>query len=233
MQNDHIKRPMNAFMVWSRIRRRQITNEYPRLHNSEISKLLGAEWKMLGEAQKKPFIDEAKRLRSQHMLDHPNYKYRPRRKSKLERPNIDMGRISMGPYVDPLQALSRNAYGPSQIGDTSTPPSFPVHHRMDSNIIRTIHVPDTNYEIAISIPSTPVYADSMSYSRLPRPVQQINQNYEGFNYQMDALTNFSNTSSTSGLPSYSTLATSLPQRSAFRAPNFYSYRSDIASLYFT
>ncbi|XP_043573142.1 transcription factor SOX-12-like [Chiloscyllium plagiosum] len=80
----HIKRPMNAFMVWSQIERKKIMEQVPDMHNAEISKRLGKKWKMLKETEKSPFIREAERLRLKHMADYPDYKYRPRKKVRAE-----------------------------------------------------------------------------------------------------------------------------------------------------
>lgn len=82
----HIKRPMNAFMVWSRDMRRKMAAEHPRMHNSEISKALGLQWRVLPEKEKLPYIEEAKRLQAEHSIRHPNYKYKPRRRKPKPRP---------------------------------------------------------------------------------------------------------------------------------------------------
>jgi len=90
MQHEHVqkkrinrvKRPMNAFMVFSQLERRKIVQLAPDMHNAEISKYLGARWKRLSEIERRPFIDEAERLKMLHLREYPDYKYKPRKRAK-------------------------------------------------------------------------------------------------------------------------------------------------------
>ena len=81
---NHVKRPMNAFMVWSQIERRKIAAVQPHIHNAEISKRLGRRWRLLNDADRLPFVREADRLRELHTREYPDYKYRPRKKQKCD-----------------------------------------------------------------------------------------------------------------------------------------------------
>ncbi|ESN99730.1 hypothetical protein HELRODRAFT_83985 [Helobdella robusta] len=84
----YVKRPMNAFMVWSQLERQAIQNEHlasspasnRQIHNAEISCRLGKDWNKLSEKQQRPYIEEAERLRQLHMKQFPSYKYKPRKR---------------------------------------------------------------------------------------------------------------------------------------------------------
>jgi len=79
----HIKRPMNPFMVWSQLERRKIIESFPDSHNAEISKNLGKKWRELTEEQRRPFVEEAERLKMLHLKEFPQYKYQPKKKPRM------------------------------------------------------------------------------------------------------------------------------------------------------
>ncbi|CAF0873022.1 unnamed protein product [Rotaria sordida] len=78
----HVKRPMNAFMVFSQIERRKIVQLAPHLPNADISKCCGAKWKRMSLRERQPYMEESERLKQLHARQYPTYKYQPRKRTK-------------------------------------------------------------------------------------------------------------------------------------------------------
>ncbi|CAF4732190.1 unnamed protein product [Rotaria sp. Silwood1] len=78
----HVKRPMNAFMVFSQFERRKIVQLAPHLPNADISKCCGAKWKRMSLRERQPYMEESERLKQLHARQYPTYKYQPRKRSK-------------------------------------------------------------------------------------------------------------------------------------------------------
>uniref|UniRef100_A0A0N4ZD32 Sex-determining region Y protein n=1 Tax=Parastrongyloides trichosuri TaxID=131310 RepID=A0A0N4ZD32_PARTI len=70
-----VRRPMNAFMLWSKEQRSAVAAQNPGILNSELSRILGIKWKELPLERKKKYIIQAEAIREEHYRKYPDFKY--------------------------------------------------------------------------------------------------------------------------------------------------------------
>ncbi|CAE6356728.1 unnamed protein product [Rhizoctonia solani] len=83
------RRPMNAFMIFARRRRPEITANNPPLRTGEISKVLSSEWAAMSSESKQFYLDRARKLKDNFNARWPDYVYRrrPNNSRKRKRPD--------------------------------------------------------------------------------------------------------------------------------------------------
>ncbi|XP_033330667.2 putative transcription factor capicua isoform X4 [Megalopta genalis] len=80
---DRIRRPMNAFMIFSKRHRALVHQRHPNQDNRTVSKILGEWWYALGPEEKQKYHDLASEVKEAHFKAHPDWKWcsKDRRKS--------------------------------------------------------------------------------------------------------------------------------------------------------
>lgn len=84
-RQQYIKRPLNAYMIWTRQERRKILNSDPKMKMNEVSKAIqmGQRWKEMSDKEKKPYFEMARKFALDHkqaLQDHPELAYAPSKK---------------------------------------------------------------------------------------------------------------------------------------------------------
>uniref|UniRef100_A0AAY4AD76 Protein capicua homolog n=1 Tax=Denticeps clupeoides TaxID=299321 RepID=A0AAY4AD76_9TELE len=93
-EKDHIRRPMNAFMIFSKRHRALVHQRHPNQDNRTVSKILGEWWYALGPKEKQKYHDLAFQVKEAHFKAHPDWKWcnKDRKKSNSEGRGVPGGK---------------------------------------------------------------------------------------------------------------------------------------------
>ncbi|KAF7378070.1 HMG box domain-containing protein [Mycena sanguinolenta] len=118
------KRPMNAFMIFARRRRPQVSAENQSMRTGDISKILSQEWKAMAPSDKSFYLAQAKQLKETFNSKYPDYVYRRRpNNTRKKRSTASPHSSSHSPH--PPYANGHATDGESS-PDAETPPPLPA-----------------------------------------------------------------------------------------------------------
>ncbi|KAF8641385.1 hypothetical protein AX16_010005 [Volvariella volvacea WC 439] len=112
------KRPMNAFMIFARRRRPQVSAQNQSMRTGEISKILSKEWATMPSVEKQFYLDQAKQLKETFNSKYPDYVYRRRpNNSRKGRKHKTLAARGMENPLPPEMADDMSAVG--DLGETA------------------------------------------------------------------------------------------------------------------
>ncbi|KAL9888184.1 putative transcription factor capicua isoform 5-T11 [Glossina fuscipes fuscipes] len=120
MTKNKIRRPMNAFMIFSKKHRKLVHKKHPNQDNRTVSKILGEWWYALKPEEKAPYNELASSYKDAHFKLHPEWKWcsKDRRKSSSSGKSCATNNISSSlpaPGMADGKARNGSVDGPDSI----------------------------------------------------------------------------------------------------------------------
>lgn len=133
-KDPRIRRPMNAFMIFSKRHRAMVHQQHPNQDNRTVSKILGEWWYALKSDEKTKYHELASEVKEAHFKAHPEWKWCSKDRRKSSSSKDGHGRI------DSIDGADSDEKSPKTPADIFTPPA--LSHPSENNIPLTIN----NYE---------------------------------------------------------------------------------------
>ncbi|KAK2462651.1 hypothetical protein APHAL10511_005384 [Amanita phalloides] len=121
------KRPMNAFMIFARRRRPQVSAENQAMRTGEISKILSKEWAIMPASEKQFYLDRAKQLKESFNTKYPDYVYRRRPNNSRKKSKRRLDASMAGPMDSGNTPETGEDYG-GAVGDYDAHPEGDDRH---------------------------------------------------------------------------------------------------------
>ncbi|KAK1232766.1 hypothetical protein PQX77_004091 [Marasmius sp. AFHP31] len=135
------KRPMNAFMIFARRRRPQVSSENTSMRTGEISKILSREWNAMPPSEKQFYLDQAKQLKDTFNSKYPDYVYRRRPNNSRKRRRTDHSLSHNPPSAGHNGSLDGgDALHGTDLGESSPSEGHGVHGHVNDSSSAPYHL---------------------------------------------------------------------------------------------
>lgn len=107
-KEQHIKRPMNAFMIFSKKHRQLVHQKHPNQDNRTVSKILGEMWYTVSPEEQQKYRKLANEVKEQHYKNNPEWKWssKDRKNSRGPKSKSEEGLIACTTPKSPFNQKS-------------------------------------------------------------------------------------------------------------------------------
>jgi HMG (high mobility group) box len=106
------KRPMSAFLFFSQGRRQAIKDHYPDIMNTEVSRILGEQWRSATDEEKAPFVQKEREEREGYKVAIAAWRNNQQQKKEEERRFVEA-------QIAQQYSQQATSYGSQDVGDHS------------------------------------------------------------------------------------------------------------------